>query len=134
MTAQPGRLFLLHVDDTGYQELGEARTVTLTLNDETVDITSQGSTGRFRELLAAAGTRSADISVDGILTGSTAYAALHAHYIAGTFADCQLESGSGETYTADFQVASISRSGAFNGEETFSVSLMSSGEVTYAAA
>lgn len=133
MTAQAGREFVLAVDSGGYLDVANCRTTDLTINDESVDITTKGSTGNWRELLAGAGTRSASISVEGVYDlDDTGFAALVAHVNAATFADCQLTTGSGETYTGDFHITNFALGGVHNGEGTFSATLESAGVITIA--
>ncbi len=62
MPAQAGKDLLLKIDMDGqgsFQTVAGLRSTRLSFNAETVDVTSLGSQGGWRELLAGAGLRSA---------------------------------------------------------------------------
>ena len=65
MAAQRGKDLLLKLDLTGagaFETVAGLRATRIAFNAETVDVTNLGSAGRWRELLAGAGVRSASIS------------------------------------------------------------------------
>ena len=70
MGAQRGKDILLKIGDGGSPEAFTAvaglRARTISLNAKTVDATDSDSAGRWRELLAGAGVRSASVSGAGI--------------------------------------------------------------------
>ena len=59
------------------------RTRQITLNAETVDVTNADSTGRWRELLAGAGVRSAALSGSGVFKDEATSERLRALFFAG---------------------------------------------------
>jgi TP901-1 family phage major tail protein len=69
MAAQLGLQMLLKVDSDGagtYQTIGGITADDLTINSETVDVTSQDDTSRWRQLLAGAGVKSLSFSGSGV--------------------------------------------------------------------
>lgn len=132
MAAQEGRAVIIGVyNGATYDTLGNSRTTDLAINDESIDITTKGSTGNWKELLAGAGTRSASISVEGVHTGGTAEVNLQAASNSQAFILLEFNTGSGEKYAGDFQITNYSRAGGQSGEETFSVTFESNGPITY---
>ena len=75
MTAQKGSAFLLKIGDGGappsYDTVAGLRTTQMSINGDTVVITSKES-GGWRELLSGAGVRSVSVSAAGIFLGSAA--------------------------------------------------------------
>lgn len=69
MAAQNGKDLLVKIDMTGdglFETAAGLRATRLSLNTETVDVTSLESTGGWRELLGGAGVKTAAISGSGI--------------------------------------------------------------------
>lgn len=135
MAAQKGRLFLLGIWDgvSAYNNLVTARSTEMSINSETVDVTNKGSAG-FRELLEDAGIRSMSISMEGVFEDSTDENTLQANALNGTHEQYQIVGENGDTFTGTFQISSFSRSGVYNGEEVYSLTLESAGTVTFTAA
>jgi len=138
ITAKPGRAFLLKVADgeepPGYVTVGGLRNVTLTLNNNPVDVTNAAS-GGFREYLPDGGVQSATVSGDGIFDSETEGADLLFAAARGrTLIEAQVVSGHGDSFTGGFAVVSFQRAGALEGAETFTVQLESHGPVVYAPA
>ena len=73
MAAQAGKDLLLKLDDGlgAFITVAGLRTRQLTFNADSVDITSQESSGRWRELLAGAGIRRAGVSGSGVFRDET---------------------------------------------------------------
>ena len=134
MAAQKGAALLLKINTTGttYVTVGGLRSTSITLNDEAVDVTNKDSAGN-RTLLADGGVFSLSISGSGVFTDSAAEDALRTAMNASTFKNFQVIIPDFGTYTGEFMVASLEYAGEFNGEVTYSVTLESSGAITYAA-
>jgi len=135
ITAKPGRDFLLKVSDqtspTNFVTVGGLRNVQLTINNNPVDITNAASNG-FREYLPDGGVQSFSFSGDGIFDSETTGAnSLFDAAQNRTVIEGQISSGHGDSFTGFFVVTSFQRSGAFDGAETFSVSLESTGQLVY---
>lgn len=137
MAAQKGSALLLKIGDGGSPEsfttVGGLRSTSITQNDEAVDITNKDSSGN-RELLANGGIRSVSISGSGVFTDAASETTLEGDFGASTFSNYQVIVPDFGTYEGAFMVASLEYGGEYNGEVTYSVTLESSGAVTFTAA
>lgn len=135
MAAQKGAALLLKVGNGGSPEtfttIGGLRSTSITLNDEAVDITNKDSSGN-RELLADGGIHSMSISGSGVFTDAASETTLKGTMNASSFTNFQLIIPDFGTYTGAFMCASLEYAGEFNGEVTYSVTLESSGAITFA--
>lgn len=144
MAAQKGLDMLLKMDISGTQTtVGGLRSSSITMNDESVDITNKDSLGT-RTLLAGAGVNSVSISGSGVFTDSTAEVAVRTAYQAqqnttngssaqtAAFQSFQFAIPDLGTYTGAFQITSLEYAGEYNGEATYSMSFESAGYVTFA--
>ena len=135
MAAQKGRDLLLKIDSTGtgvYITVAGLRANTLTFNSEVVDASSQDSAGAWKELLAGAGLKSAQIKGQGIFKNAASDATLRTYFFNGTIVNWQLVIPAFGTVTGAFQIASLDFSGKHDGEVTFDLSLVSAGLLTFA--
>lgn len=146
MAAQKGKDVVIKLDNSGnYQTIGGLRSSSITLNDESVDVTTKDSSG-YRTLLAGAGIQSVSISGSGVFTDSTTEGLLKDAYLAQrntSAADGTAQTAAFENFeffipsffkfTGAFQVTSLEYAGEYNGEATYSMSFESSGYVTVAA-
>ena len=134
MAAQRGKALLLKIDISGTMTtVGGMRSTSMTLNDEAVDISNKDS-GSFRELLPAGGIQSMSITASGVFTDSTAETTLRAAYGTSTFKSYNVIVPDLGTYAGTFMIASLEYAGEYNGEATYSVTLESSGSITFTAA
>ena len=134
MAAQKGAALLLKINTTGstYVTVGGLRSTSITLNDEAVDVTNKDSSGN-RTLLADGGVFSMSVSGSGVFTDATTEETMRVAMNASTFKNFQILIPDFGTYTGAFMVASLEYAGEYNGEVTYSVTLESSGAITYAA-
>lgn len=127
MTARTGRNLRIR---RGTTPIAGARTDSITINNEPLDITDKDNAG-WRTFLADAGVRSIDCEVEGVLEDSTLIA-----ISVGTAANL-LESytiaitGLG-TFTGNFYLNNLQLSGEMADVVTFTASIQSSGQVTFA--
>jgi TP901-1 family phage major tail protein len=132
MPAQSGAAFLLKISDgatpPAYQTVAGLRTTQMSINGDTVVITTKES-GGWRDLLSGAGTRSVSVSAAGIFLGSTAESAIRAHALAGTLDAYELSFEDGEKLRGQFMVQRLDYAGDFNGERNYTLQLESSGPV-----
>jgi TP901-1 family phage major tail protein len=133
MAAQKGAALLLKINTTGstYVTVAGLRSTSITLNDEAVDITNKDSSGN-RTLLADGGVFSMSVSGSGVFTDEASEETMRAAMNATAFKNFQVLIPNFGTYTGAFMVASLEYAGEYNGEVTYSVSLESSGAITYA--
>jgi TP901-1 family phage major tail protein len=134
MAAQKGSALLLKVNTSGssYSTIGGLRSTSLTLNDEAVDITNKDSSGN-RTLLADAGVFSMSVSGSGVFLDDAADTILKDAVSATAFKSFQVLVPEFGTFTGSFQVTSLEYAGEYNGETTYSVTLESSGAITFAS-
>ena len=132
MAAEKGSAFLLKVGDGAgtptYATVAGLRTTQLSINGESVVITSKAS-GGWRELLSGAGTRSVSVAGAGVFTGSAAEARLKGNALAGTLDDYELSFESGDRMRGRFLLTRLDYAGDFNGERSYTLALESSGQV-----
>ena len=134
MAAQKGAALLLKINTTGstYVTVGGLRSTSITLNDEAVDVTNKDSSGN-RTLLADGGIFSLSVSGSGVFTDASSENTMREAMNATTFKNFQVLIPDFGTYTGAFMVASLEYAGEHNGEVTYSVTLESSGAITYAS-
>ena len=135
MTAQRGRDLLLKIDSTGtgtYVTVAGLRTNTLTFNSASVDASAQDSAGAWRELLAGAGLKSAQIKGAGIFKDAASDAAIRGYFFNDTIVNWQIVIPNFGTVTGPFQITSLDYAGKFDSEMTFDLSLASAGQLSFA--
>lgn len=111
--------------------LGGLRSKSLTFNSEGVEVTNHSS-NEWKTMLDGNGIRSMSLSGSGVHNGDEATLGLaEDNAIANTLTRFRIvdADNSGRTYTAYFKIASFERAGEYNAEQTYSLSLESSGEV-----
>ena len=137
MPAQKGRdlLLKLDADATGtFQTVAGLRATRIAFNADTVDVTHRESAGRWRELLAGAGVRSASLSGAGLFKDSAADAATRSLFFDGTIARWQAVIPDFGIIEGPFQIASLEYAGDHDGAATYDLSLASAGELTFTPA
>lgn len=134
MAAQKGNLVLIKADVSGSQTtIGGLRSSSITLSDEPVDVTTKDSSGN-RTLLPQGGTQTVTISGSGIFTDATSETTIRGYWGTGTLKTYSFIVPDLGTYSGTFQITSLEYAGEFNGEVTYSITLESSGAVTFSAA
>ena len=146
MAAQKGLDMLLKINTSGstYATVGGLRSTSITLNDESVDITNKDSQGS-RTMLAGGGVSSVSISASGVFTDAATEETVRAAFFAQqntsdgssaqtpAFKNFQFLIPDFGTLTGQFQITSLEYAGEFNGEVTYSFAFESAGYITYAA-
>ncbi|MDP8996192.1 MAG: phage major tail protein, TP901-1 family [Pseudomonadota bacterium] len=135
MTAQRGRDLLLKIDTTGtgtYVTVAGLRTNTLTFNSASVDASAQDSAGAWRELLAGAGLKSAQVKGTGIFKDAASDASIRGYFFTDTIVNWQIVIPNFGTVTGPFQITSMDYAGKFDSEITFDLSLASAGQLSFA--
>ena len=135
MAAQKGSAMLMKVGNGGSPEtfttIGGLRSTSLTINNESVDVTNKDSSNN-RTMLAAAGVQSISVSGSGVFTDAASEATIKTNVLADSIDNYQFLVPDFGTFTGGFQVTSVEYAGEFNGEVTYSMSFESSGSITFA--
>lgn len=135
MGAQKGKDLLIKVNSGGgFETVAGVRASRISLNAASVDVTTADSAGRWRELLAGAGVRSASVSGSGIFKDAASDALIRTAFFAGDLLTAQMVVPEFGVIEGAFQIASLEYGGDHDGEATFEISLSSAGEVTFAGA
>ena len=135
MAAQKGKDLLLKLDEArsgAYATVAGLRATRLSFNADAVDVTTAESAGRWRELLAGAGLRSAAISGNGVFRDAASDAALRRAFFDGSLPSFQVVVPDFGTVTGPFQVTSLEYAGDHDGEATYELSLVSAGALAFA--
>lgn len=101
-----------------------------------IDVTSGDSTGRWREMMAAHGTRNMDLSGDGVIriNSEDTIEPLRAAAFGTGIVKAQGEVPGLGTFEGDFYLSSMEFSGNHDGEASYSFTLQSAGEISFTAA
>ena len=136
MAVQNGKDLLLKVDLTGdgqFETVAGLRATRISFNAETVDVTSLESAGGWRELLAGAGVRSAQVSGAGVFRDAGTDARARQIFFDGEMPGFQVIIPDFGVVEGPFQITAIEYAGSFNGEATYELSLASAGLLTFTA-
>jgi len=136
MPAQKGRDLLLKLDPNNtnaFQTVAGLRATRISFNADTVDTTHRESAGRWRELLAGAGVRSAALSGSGLFKDAAADEATRKLFFDGTIARWQAIIPDFGTIEGSFQITALEYAGDHDGAATYELSLASAGELTFTA-
>lgn len=116
----------------GSTAIAGARSDSITINNEPIDITEKDDLG-WRKYLADAGVRSIDCEVEGILEDST-FLALAVGTASALLEAYTIEVQSIGSFTGNFFLASFAVTGEQADATTFTASIQSSGAITFTAA
>lgn len=132
MPAQKGRNALLkYYNGSSYVTVGGAREITLTINNEPVDITNSDDAG-IRKLLEGAGVNSISIKLQGVYVEDAAAAAMRVDAMTNAHRNYQvvIPGTAAKTYQGSFMMASYEEAGTYNGAVSYNLTLESAGAVT----
>ncbi|WP_296761850.1 phage major tail protein, TP901-1 family [Sediminimonas sp.] len=136
MATQNGRDLLIKVDLTGdgqFQTVAGLRATRLSFNAERVDVTSLESAGGWRELLAGAGVKSAEITGSGVFRDAATDERARQIFFDGEVPDFQVVIPDFGIIAGPFQIGAIEYAGSHNGEATYELSLASAGALSFTA-
>lgn len=135
MAAQRGKDILLKIegDDGVFTTVAGLRARTIALNARTVDATDGDSAGRWRELLAGAGVKSAAVNGQGIFRDAASDALIREAFFSQTARIWRLVVPDFGVLEGAFLVAALEYAGEHEGEATFAMSLASAGEIAFEA-
>ncbi|MEQ9518797.1 MAG: phage major tail protein, TP901-1 family [Parvibaculum sp.] len=137
MAAQRGKDLLLKVDTNGlgsFTSVAGLRARTLAFNARTVDVTHAESSGEWRELLGAAGVKSASLSGSGLFKDEASDATIRTYFFDGTVRNWQIVIPDFGTIEGVFQLTSLEYAGAHDDELRFDLALESAGALTFTGA
>lgn len=135
MGAQRGKDILLKIEGEGggFTTVAGLRARTIALNARTVDATDGDSAGRWRELLAGAGVRSAAVNGQGVFRDAASDALIRETFFSQTARTWRLIVPDFGQLEGPFLVAALEYAGEHEGEATFAISLASAGEIAFEA-
>lgn len=135
MGAQRGKDMLLKIEGAGgvYETVAGLRARTISLNARSVDVTDADSAGRWRELLAGAGVRSAAVSGQGVFRDAASDAAIRESFFEQSVKTWRLIVPDFGVLQGPFLVAALEYAGEHEGEASFALSLASAGPVEFSA-
>ena len=137
MAAQNGKDLLVKIDMTGggmFETAAGLRATRISLNAETVDVTSLESEGGWRELLGGAGVKTAAISGSGVFKDDATDERARQIFFDGTTPSFQVIIPDFGIVEGAFQVTSIEYAGTHDGEATYELAMASAGALTFTAA
>jgi predicted secreted protein len=113
----------------GSTAIAGARSDSITINNEPIDITDKDDAG-WRTMLADVGVRSIDCEVEGVLTDGT-FLALAVGTASSLLEAYTLEIDGIGDFTGNFFLASFAVTGEQADATTFTASIQSSGTITF---
>ncbi|MBL4871001.1 MAG: phage major tail protein, TP901-1 family [Robiginitomaculum sp.] len=133
MAAQSGRDMLIKRKDAqgNFITVAGLRTKTLKFNAKIIDITHSESEDAWRELLPGGGVKFVEISGEGIFNNSASDALIRTSFFDQTSDIYQLILPSFGTIEGDFLVSSLNYAGAYNGEASYEIVLVSAGKAVF---
>ena len=137
MSAFSGALVLIKIGDGEVSEsfttIGGLRVCAMGVNSQMLNSSTIGS-GAWRSALDGAGMRAMSISGNGIFTDSAAEETLRTQAFSNGVKNYRFVFGNGDSVTGAFFVTAYQRSGAYDGEETYSLTLQSAGAISFTGA
>lgn len=133
MAIQQGSLVLLKIKDEQINKfitIGGLRTTRFSLNNHVVDATSKDS-GSWRQILSEAGISNLTITAAGIFTDSNAERLIQLYAFDNIIQEYELHFGNGDKIIGCFLISNYERSGNYNEEELYNITLDSSGRIAY---
>ncbi len=135
MAGQRGRDVLIKIGDGGEPEtfvtVAGIRSRTITLSAGLIDATTAESPEAWRELIAGAGTKRAEVSGSGVFKDAASDARIRSAYFQGEAPDFQLIVPGFGVIAGPFVVSELSYAGEHHGEATFSIRLASAGLLSF---
>ena len=136
MAVHSGKDLLIKLDligDGQFVTIAGLRATRISFNAETVDVTSLESQGGWRELLAGAGVRSANISGSGVFRDANTDERARQIFFDGQVPRFQVIIPNFGVIEGPFQISAIEYAGSYNGEATYDMTMASAGVLTFTA-
>ena len=135
MTAQNGSLVLIKVGNgaspEGFSTIGGLRICDMKLDNHVLDATNLES-GAWRQLFSTAVSHAMTIQGSGLFTNSVSEETLRGYAFSGTANNYRFIFANGNYVSGPFMVISYERSGQYDSEETYSITLESAGAISFA--
>lgn len=137
MAGQRGRDVLVRISDGGAPEtfitVAGIRARTISLSASLVEATTVQSPQAWREIVAGAGTKRADIAGSGVFKDAVSDMRMRQAYFSGEAARFRLEIPDFGALSGPFAISELSYAGNHESEATFAIRLVSAGVVTFEA-
>ena len=137
MSVSAGKDVLLKLETgagTGsFTSVAGLRVKTFRLNAQSLDVTHSDSPGRWRELMAGAGLKTAEVSGSGVFINITADQTLRQAFFDQATPNWQLCVPEFAILEGAFLIRELEYSGRHDDETAFALSLASAGEITVQA-
>jgi TP901-1 family phage major tail protein len=138
MTAYDGSLVLLKIGNgaspvEAFTTLGGLSTTQMEHRNQALDASHLGS-GAWRKSLTAAGMQHLTVSGTGRFNDSAAEESLRSAALSNSARNFELLFGNGDKVSGAFQIISYERSGDLGSAESYSLTLTSSGPLTFTVA
>ena len=136
MSAQKGKDLLLKLDQDGsgnFLTMAGLRSSSIAFNAASVDITHAESAGRWRQLLAGAGVKTARLGGSGIFRDQLSDEKARELFFNGDIRNWQVVIPDFGTITGPFQITALEFSGQHDGEVAYQLTLESAGELAFSA-
>lgn len=137
MGAQKGKDLLIKLDAEGtgsFATVAGLRATRIAFNAASVDVTTADAPGRWRELIAGAGVRSASVSGSGVFKDAASDEALRRCFFEGVAPALQVVIPDFGVVEGPFHIASLDYAGEHDGEAAYAMTLDSAGALAFAAA
>ena len=137
MGAQSGKDLLIKIEAAGggsFDTFAGLRSTRLSLNADTVDVTTLESEGGWRELMVGAGVRSAAVSGSGVFKDASSDARAREVFFGSEAPQFQVIIPDFGTIQGPFQITAIEYAGSYNGEASYDVTMASAGAITFTSA
>lgn len=136
-TYQPGRSAILKYGSGSspftYTTVGGMRNTDMSIDPGAVDATNKDS-GGFQIMQPGAGVWKGSISAQGLFDSSASLKAVIASAFPPAVAiQAEVIFGNGDTYTGQWVVSNLKRTGTYQDLETYDITIMSSGTVVFVA-
>lgn len=131
-----GTAINIDVDGTGtavetFTTLGGLRSKSFKYDAEGIDITNHDSS-QWKEILSGAGIRGVAVSGDGVFKDEATFKKARTIALAQTLHNWQLiVNTAGDYWSGSFKITAMEQAGDYNAESTYSISLESSGAISY---
>jgi len=128
-----GEEFLVLLGDAGGTEtftlIGGMRSTSGSINNEMIDVTNKDNMPWRTQI--EGGIKSMSLTLSGVFNAQTQLRTMMSLAMTGAIRHYKLQTGNGDEYAGSFKVSKCDRAGEHNAEETYALTLESSGAVTF---